>query len=397
MIIRTIQNDKNILLLREKGNCMKKIFFKALVLMLACLLTFGAVSVWGATVTFEAEGGVVKTLEAENGQVVLPKKPEVKNGQFVGWSGTLNGKTFLLPAGAVLEGVTEDLTVTAETLYFATDTASALRIYEGDLGLRFTSTLSLEDYDRLVALVGKDSVAFGTYIVPDQLLKKAGRIFDLEHMAKYGVHQYLDVPAKKFYGVDVENKTATIAGSICNLLEKNRALDFYGCGYMKLTYTNGETATIYADFAYKAIGNSLAIRVFDAYNDRDNSYPNQIIYIEGKVEHGRTSRSPYTVEELDLMKAVMNSVVYVKRILEGTWDYENQEGTYYDSPWVIEEPQYNNATGVNTVIISPAEGHTIDELKAVCLERRYRSMKTDAEFVNKTFRIMDDLYTQVPR
>lgn len=374
---------------------MKKNLSKALVLLLACALTFSAIGVWGATITFEAEGRLVETVESVNDQVVLPKEPTVMGGQFVGWSGTLNGEKFLLPAGAVLENVTEDMTVTAETFYFETNTSASIRIYEGDLGLRFTSTLSMEDYDRLVAFAGGDNVKLGTYIVPDQYLKKAGRIFDLEHMAKYGVHQYLDVPAKKFYAVDEESKTATIAGSVSNLLEKNRSLDFCACGYLKLTYTNGETETFYADFNYALTKHNLADSVLDAYNDRNENHPNLIIYIEGKQEHGRTSRSPYTVEQLDLMKELMDSVAYIKRVLKSPWEYVNEESDYYVSPWLIDEMP-NNATGVNTVIISAAEGHTIDELKAVCLENRYRSMATtDTKYVNKTFRFEDSQYTPV--
>ena len=248
-------------------------------------------------------------------------------------------------------------------------------------------------------LVGKANVKLGTYIMPEYYLTKTGEIFDLEHLAANNAHKYLDVPAKKFYKTDAANKTATIAGSVSHVLEKNRSLDFTACGYMKLTYTNGATETFYADYIYAETKHNLADRVFDAYNDRKESYPNLIPYIEGKVEHGKSSsHSPYTIEELDLMKKVMDSVAYVMRVYANPWEYINEKSDYYVSPWLIDETN-NNTTGVNTVIISPAEGHTIDELKAICLENRYRSMRYEVVgengYVNKTFRFYDDEYVSV--
>ncbi|MBO5755729.1 MAG: hypothetical protein J6W28_02545 [Clostridia bacterium] len=375
---------------------MKKTFSKLLVLVLALSLSIGSMAVWGANVTFEAEGRLVQTVEAVGGEVTLPAAPTVMEGQFVGWSGTLNGEKFLLPPGAVLTGVMADLTVTAETFYFVTNTNASVRIKDGDLGLRFTSVLSTEDYDRLIALVGADRLSLGTYIMPDHYLKVSGHKFDLAHMAQFGVEKYLDIPAKKFFATDTENKTATIAGSICQLLEKNRSLDFCGCGYMKLTYTNGETKTFYADFVYAETKHNLAEVVFKAYNDRKESYPNLIPYIQGTIEHATFStHSPYTVEQLDLMKALMNTIVYVNYLLkEPHYEYINEPSAYYVSPWLISE-NHDSTRGENTVIITPSAGHTIEELKAVCLASRYRSMRHDASYVNGTFRFVEREWTSV--
>ena len=376
---------------------MKKMLSKALVLLLALSMTLVSMGVWGATVTFEAEGKTVKTLEAVNGEVVMPDQPEAKEGQFIGWSGTLNGETFLLPPGAVLKGVGSDLTITAETLYFETATTASVRIVEGDLGLRFTSTLSVEDYERLLSIVGKESVKLGTYIMPVHYVTHAGGDpenseaplkINLENMAKYNV-KYLDVPAKKFYTTDAANKTATIAGSVSNVLEKNRSLDFSACGYMKLTYTNGVTKTFYADYIYAETKHNLADQVFDAYHDRHIDYPN---LIPDGTYGSYSTHSPYTMAELGLMKKLMDTVAYV--IVEYKsphYEYksESDRSVHYDSPWLVDEfPDTNH--NKNTVEIKPKEGHSIDELKAVCLSNRYRSMKYAAEFVNGTFRFSDN-------
>ncbi|MBO5653235.1 MAG: hypothetical protein J6S44_03370, partial [Clostridia bacterium] len=202
--------------------------------------------------------------------------------------------------------------------------------------------------------------------------------------------------AMKDVATDTENKTATIAGSICQLLEKNRSLDFCGCGYMKLTYTNGETKTFYADFVYAETKHNLAEVVFKAYNDRKESYPNLIPYIQGTIEHATCStHSPYTVEQLDLMKALMNTIVYVNYLLkEPHYEYINEPSAYYVSPWLISE-NHDSTRGENTVIITPSAGHTIEELKAVCLASRYRSMRHDASYVNGTFRFVEREWTSV--
>ena len=147
----------------------------------------------------------------------------------------MNGESFLLPAGAVLEDVTEDLTVTAVTLYYATQGGATLRVDGEDMGVRYTSTISTADYESIVALVGEDNAKLGTYIVPNYYLQKVNSKFDLALFETFGFVNFLDIPAKAFYSVDEVAGTSTIAGSVCSVLPENRTLDFCGCGYLAWT------------------------------------------------------------------------------------------------------------------------------------------------------------------
>ena len=255
---------------------MKKIVWNVFVLTLALVLCLGGVTVYGATATFASEDQVVQTLEAVDGKVTLPAEPVAKKGQFIGWCGTLNGEKFILPAGAVLEGVTSDLTVTAATVHFATNEGASLRFDGSDLGVRFTTDISISDYDFLVEHAGAANVSLGTFIVPHYHLKNSNRNFNLEYLASKGYHKYLDIPAPLFYETDEEAGMYTIAGSVKNILDKNRSLDFCGRGYMTVTFTNGEEKLFYAEFTYNKTIVSVYNAIFDAYNDRGETYPNLI-------------------------------------------------------------------------------------------------------------------------
>ncbi len=374
---------------------MKKILTKTLILALALAMLLSGTGVLAATVTFMSEEQVVETVSPTGGSVSMPEAPSTKEGTFVGWYGVLNGEKFLLPAGAVLENVTDDLTVTAATVRFATNGTASLRIRDGDLGVRFTSTIVTEDYDLLVSYVGEKSIRFGTYIVPLYCLVSTGKKFNLERFKSYGFTKILDVPTDAFYAVDDKNGTSTIAGSVCNVLDENLTRDFCGCGYLKLTYTNGVETVVYADFNYVETFCSLTTVLFHAYEDRSDRYAN---LIKDKAHGAYDTHSNYTKAELDLMKARLDSIVSVSYKLtspreyymsypvfkNGQYDYVSFK--YYSSPWTIEVRYDDPRIDENTIIVTPKEGHAVSELKGVAFAGGYRSMTHKAEFVNGTFR-----------
>ena len=383
-------------------NCMKKVFPKLLVLLLTFSLLLSGASVFAATVTFVAEEKVVETVTPTDGSVTMPDAPLVKNGMFVGWYGTLNGKKFLLPAGAELADVNKNLTVTAATVYYVTDAKGTLRIKDDDLGLRFTSTISTADYERLVSYAGEKNVSVGTYIIPKFYLTYVDGKFDLDVLAKRGYEKYLEIPAETFYSVDKKAGTSVVAGSVCKVLEENRSLDLGGCGYLKLTYTNGESARFYAEFNQSNNVFNLACVAREAYNDRNEKYPNLIRTEYGSYE----SHSMYTEKELHTIQAMLDSVVFVSYRIEkdpvtGSYTYFNHMGTHYKSPWIVTVSDYEELGMIATVSVAPSEGHSIDELKGVVFgsintksgryEGRYLSMTAlEAGFVNGTFRFKNE-------
>lgn len=376
---------------------MKKILSKTLILALALVMLLSGAVVLAATVTFVSEEKVVETVSPTGGSVSLPEAPSTKEGTFVGWYGTLNGERFLLPPGAVLNNVTGDLTVTAATIRFATSGGASLRIRDGDLGVRFTSTIMTEDYDFLVSYVGEKSIRFGTYIVPQYCLSSTGKKFDLARFKSYGFTKILDVPTEAFYAVDNKKGTSTIAGSVCNILDENLARDFCGCGYLKLTYTNGVETVVYADFNYVETFCSLTTALLHAYEDRSDGYAN---LIKSKDHGPNVTHSNYTVAELDLMKARLDATVSISYKLTSPREYfmgypvfrngqyEYAEFKYYSSPWTIEVRYDDPRIDENTIVVTPKEGHSISELKGVAFAGGYRSMTHKADFVNGTFRFI---------
>lgn len=386
---------------------MKKVFSKLLVLLLTFSLLLSGASVFAATVTFVAEEKVVETVTSTGGKVTMPDAPLVKNGMFVGWYGALNGKKFLLPAGAELTGVDKSLTVTAATVYYVTDAKGTLRIKDDDLGLRFTSTIATADYDRLVSYAGEKNLSLGTYIIPRYYLTQSNGRFDLDYLAAHHCEKYLEIPAKTFYSVDKKAGTSVIAGSVCKVLEENRSLDLGGCGYLKLTYTNGEEALFYAEFNQSNNVFNLACVAREAYNDRDEKYPILISKDYGSYE----SHSMYTEKQLHTIKKMLDSVVFVSYRIErdpvtGSYTYFNHAGTHYKSPWIVTVSDYDDHDTLATVNVAPSEGHSIEELKGVVFgsintkngryEGHYLSMYTLGNgFVNGTFRFKNKEGTSV--
>lgn len=371
---------------------MKKLFSKALVLLLAFSLFFCGTGIFAATVTFVAEGKEGLTLNSTDGKVTMPASDsfEIKEGTFVGWYGTLNGNKFLLPPGAVLEGVSESLTVTAATLKFTADKVATLRVDGDDLGVRFTSTIDTSDYERLVTYAGEDGVRMGTYIVPSYYLQNSGKKFDVARFMEYGYTKVLDIPTSTFYSVDKKAGTSTIAGSVCKVLDKNLTRDYCGCGYMEITYTNGESKLFYAEFNHIETIYSLTSVIFKAYEDRDGRYA----YLIKKGTHGRdATHSNYTMAELDVMKKYLDSIVSINcDNVDPHFEYYTKKCVYYTSPWVVDEIPNTPKSRCNTVVVTPSEGHTISELKAVAFKGRYQSMTYSdgysTAFVNGTFRFV---------
>lgn len=337
---------------------MKKSKIAIISLLLAFILCLGAVPVGAveATATFVVDGLTVGTAPVSGGRVTLAPVPSIAKG-FVGWTATVNGETVLLPAGAVCTGVSEDVTFTAVTVSFVTDEGCSVRFLEGQVALRFTSTIALADYQRLVALTGSaENVSFGTYIVPEKYISTTQGRFTLEHLASKGFTKYVDVPAGSFYATT--DTTATIAGSVGNILKNNYTLSYSGIGYMKLTYTNGTTSTVYAEFNQIKNSRNVLKTVLAAYNERDVKYDNLVI--EG--EH--STHSPYTNTELALCRDFLDKVVMVKH--NEKYEYFAYPGGYYKSPWKI--TYTSDDYGRSTISATPPAGQTADMAMGVYLD-----------------------------
>ncbi len=337
---------------------MKKRKIATLSLLLAFVLCLGAIPVGaaGATATFVVDGLTVGTAPVSGGSVTLAETPGIAKG-FVGWTATVNDETVFLPAGAVCTGISGDVTFTAVTVSFVTDEGCSVRLRDEQVALRFTSTIAREDYNRLVSLTGgAENVSFGTYIVPTRYVSSAQGRFTIENLASKGYTKYVDVPAGAFYAVT--DTTATIAGSVGNIRKDNYTMEYSGVGYMKLTYTNGATGTVYAEFNQIKNSRNILKTVLAAYNDRDVSYDNLVI------EGNHSTHSPYTNTELALCRAFLDKVVMVKH--NEKYEYFVFPAGYYKSPWQISYT--SDRYGRSTISATPPAGQTADMAMGVYLD-----------------------------
>ena len=337
---------------------MKKCRTAIISLLLAAVLCLAAIPVgaFAATATFVVDGLTVATVPVSGGSVTLAQTPGIAKG-FVGWTATLNGETVFLPAGAVCTGVSEDVTFTAVTASFVTDEGCSVRLREEQVALRFTSTINRADYEKIVALAGgEENVRFGTYIVPSKYVSTAQGRFTLESLANVGYTKYVDVPAGAFYSVT--DTTATIAGSIGNILKNNYTLEYSGIGYMKLRYTNGAEGTIYAEFNQIKNSRNILKVVLAAYNERDIKYDNLVI------EGSQSTHSPYTNMELSICRAFLDKVVMVAH--NEKYEYFVYPAGYYKSPWQI--TYTSDQYGRSTISAIPPAGVTAEVAMGVYLD-----------------------------
>lgn len=328
--------------------------FLALVL---CLLAIPVAADDGVdTATFTAAGAVYHTAEIKDGSVTLAPAPAVVAG-FVGWKAVLADKTIFLPAGSECTGLSGDVIFEPVTVAFSTDEGCSVRLREDQVALRFTSSISVADYENLVTLLGgRSSIVLGTYIVPKDYVVDAGGRFTLEALASVGHVKHVDVPATGFY--EVNSTTATIAGSVTNIRRGNYTLEYTGIGYMKITFSDGAVKTFYADYNYSKNSASILRTVLAAYNDRDESYSNLII------EETGSTHSPYTNTQIALCRAFLDRVVMVG--MDGQYNYFSYRAGYYTSPWHIEfaRDKYER----NIIYATPPAGFTADSAMGVFLD-----------------------------
>ena len=337
---------------------MRKRTLLSLILVLSfCLCAFPVMADDSAdTASFMVGDRKFATAAVTDGKVTLVDAPTTVAG-FCGWMATLDGETVFLPAGGTCSGISGDVTFYAVTADFVTDTGATVRLYENEVGLRFTSTIKNADYEALAALAGgKEKISFGTYIVPARYITDTHGSFTLEEILEIGHKKYIDVPTTGFY--KTTSTTSTIAGSVTNILKGNYTMEYTAVGYMMITYTDGSLGKVYA--SYNQIDNSRSIlkTVLSAYNDRDESYKNLVLEDVG------STHSPYTPAELDVMRAFLDQVVLVGHDM--SYKYFVLPTGYYVSPWKI--TYSSDEYGRNMIYAEPPKHMTATDAMGVYLD-----------------------------
>lgn len=116
------------------------------------------------------------------------------------------------------------------------------------LGLRFTSKISVDGYNALVASEDVTDIKLGTIITPKLQVVGSGD-FDLEVLTEnYGEKAYIDVPATPGEWYNATSVSYTFAGSIANIKTNHYNTEFTAISYITLTLSDEQVVTVYSDY-----------------------------------------------------------------------------------------------------------------------------------------------------
>lgn len=335
-----------------------------LLLSLSLLFSVYPIEARAASAVCFLNGVEYAELSPEDGKVTLPDVPEGLSGAFAGWCVKEKGKEKLYPPSASIPFV-NGARYEGVVISFVTDEGATLRYENGDMGVRFVTRLDKVDYNRLCSLVGGiDAVSFGTLITARGFMFYTDFVFTPEALAEAGYEgRYLDVKTDGFF--TEEAKTFTVAGSVSDILDENRARSYVGVGYMEIKYADGTVGRVYSPFDYNKNCSTPFDEVFEAYEDRYYNYPNTIP--AGGVHGGpNNTSSNYTVAQHDEMKAFLDSVVAVDLSLDENREYVYipTTGKYYRSPWIVSYEYANEKDEIFTITVTAPDGMSIKEVKA---------------------------------
>ena len=208
--------------------------YRLLAFVLSFLLLCSAFLLTGAAntapaVTLSVEG-VTRVLDAGE---PLPT-PDAPTGKiFAGWGAT----GVFLPAGAAFTP-SEDVTLTA--VFVGLSTEGTLRLGTGK-GLRFLTRMDRGEYTTLCSYT---TVQYGTVIAPLSYAQAAGNSLSPQALSAAGKTKQRDLLANGFY--EETDTVLTFAGSLVALKGENYLLDYVAAGYLKVQYTNGQSAQVFA-------------------------------------------------------------------------------------------------------------------------------------------------------
>ena len=160
-----------------------------------------------------------------------------------------NGDTVLAPGAKMTltaDTALESVTIAAPELV----NGVSLKITEAyeDFAMRFTTTLSVNDYNALRALGGK--ITMGTIITPAAYVERAGALTKEALNTLNTANKYIDVPTTGY--MTEADGVYTFAGSVRNFKKANRDVDYAAAFYLTVTLADGNTFTVYSAYNHNA-------------------------------------------------------------------------------------------------------------------------------------------------
>ena len=196
------------------------------------------------------------------------------------------------------------------SITLTTDEKAAIRIADDTAGsgLRFVTSVNKAEYDALISAgVSASDITVGTVIAPksyvDAVINAGGsfNMADLDAALTTSV-KYLDVPVE-VKGVDAffesDSDSYSFRGSVIGI--NDYSMDFAAVGYIMI----GSQIAYSAEYSVRNIADIASAAYYDRASSQMGDYVNEISSASDNAIGGVTY-SPYTDEQLTLIKSFMN-------------------------------------------------------------------------------------------
>lgn len=280
----------------------KLLLFLCFALGAAALFLFSAGAESQSAVFYVDSTVVLSKFTDETGAMALPDVPDTGNKQFLGW--IYGDRLYAANAAFKDPGATGTLTFRALTVDLRTLTGAAAAIGGEPYSLRFDASVSKEDFERLVTLVGRENVTVGLLTAPYRNIIGKGTNFNHADGASFVTDTPSAAPA---YETDTCLTFCARVSGIC----ASALLDKYAArGYLTVRYDTGATRTVYSPFSNtdhaRAVHGVLAAAYEDFARTADEKYT--AAFPAG----GETLYSPYSAADRTLFVAALDRVVNVQ-------------------------------------------------------------------------------------
>jgi hypothetical protein len=223
-------------------------FLKLFTVTLALLLWTTVMMLHGAAaeetgIVFKAGDVAVSTVSTTAAGVLqVPEHTPEDGSVLCGWTAEIGGERVFLPVGGTYNYEQDAFVVFKPvTLQMTTSATATVRFAEDGAGLRFSTEVEAVGWQALLDL-GVE-VTRGTLIVPYTYVTDMGGVLTHKSLAD-AEKQYLDVVTDGWFNEgDVPH---VFTGAVSGIRFKNYTRNYSAVGYLKITYTNGETAYVYA-------------------------------------------------------------------------------------------------------------------------------------------------------
>jgi len=318
-------------------------------------LTGGSVCI-GNSYTVTVNGNVRESGMSQGNVFTAPESLPDSYGALGGWRITEGDKVTLLSPGQkyVMNG---DITCDAVILDYEMLNGASIRTTEGSSGIRFMAKIDRAQYDELAQLGIK--IEPHIVIVPTAYFDKTYGYYTLEALQAAGYTEVIDITAKEWYSTTSRDYYYT--GSVANILPENYMLEYSGVTYLKITYPDGKSTTVYADYSEENNSRSVYRVAHAAYNDRTTlsnatGYDTQVNY------NGMATYSPYTSDKLAIIKSFADKVI----MLKSDYDSVVKAGDFYDAPYTVKST-FNSSTLKYDITVTPASGWAISNAYGVAM------------------------------